>query len=248
MLRGIWVWAVVVLATFGCALPAAVITMLRPGSHATMRFGRIWSKLILAAAGVRPSYEGLDHASDDEPRIFISNHQSLVDIWALTLALPLRARYVAKESLFRIPLMGRAMAASGFIPIDRTNRVRAVRSLQMAAQNVRAGRSLVLFAEGTRSLDGRLAPFKKGAFHLALEAGVPVVPVAISGSSRVLPAGSFRVTPGPVRVCFAPPIDPGRFARDDVESLREAVRRAIVERLAPDEAPLEPELARAAPH
>ena len=127
------------------------------------------------------------------------------------------------------------MAASDFIPIDRKNRPGAIRSLSRAAGRIRAGRPVILFAEGTRSRDGRLAAFKKGAFRMALEAGVPVVPVAISGSGRVLRPGSFCVRSGPVRVTFARHIDVRPHQPHDVAGLMAAVRRAIVERLDPSE-------------
>jgi 1-acyl-sn-glycerol-3-phosphate acyltransferase len=123
------------------------------------------------------------------------------------------------------------MAASGFVPIDRGNRSRAVRSLKLAAERVRSGRPVVLFPEGTRSTIGTMLPFKKGPFHLALQAGVPVVPVAISGTARILPRRSIRVTPGPVTVSFLPPIDVAEFLPADHDGLRERVRGALLQAL-----------------
>jgi 1-acyl-sn-glycerol-3-phosphate acyltransferase len=166
----------------------------------------------------------------------MANHQSLVDIWALIPVIPAPTMFAAKKSLFGVPGLGWSMAASGFALIDRSNRVSAIRSLSAAAGKVRGGRPLVLFPEGTRSRDGRLGSFKKGPFHLALEAGVAVVPVAISGSGKTLPPGRIRIRPGVVTVRFAPPIDPLPYRPDDLEGLMAEVRDAITRRLDPSEA------------
>jgi 1-acyl-sn-glycerol-3-phosphate acyltransferase len=192
---------------------------------------------VLGAAGIRVAYHGLEHARGIAPRVFICNHLSMVDVWAVAPALPASNLYVAKRSLFRIPVVGWAMRAAGFIAIDRQQRADAIRSLEAAAALVRAGRSILLYPEGTRSRTGRLAPFKKGPFHLALAARVPVVPVAVSGSWRTLPPGAVLIRQGPVRVSFSPPIDLATWPAGDVEGLMVAVRRAIVAGLAPDEIP-----------
>ena len=236
MLRGAFTFVVFVAMTLLAGGTAALWSVLRPGSDIVMRLGTLWSRTSLAAAGVEPVYEGLEHASKALPCIFISNHQSLLDIWSLIPVLPRSTRFVAKQSLFLIPFFGWALSASGFIPIDRRNRARAMRSLAVAAEAVRGGRPVLLFAEGTRSRDGKLAPFKRGAFHLAVEAGVPVVPVAVSGSGRVLrPGGMFRIRKGAVRVSFAEALDASAYGRDGIDRLSRDVRARIVERLAPDE-------------
>ena len=231
MFRGILTVLTALVATPLFGIPIVIGGLLRPQSEIFLRCARPWSRLILAAAGARTRFEGLPHIPVG-PCLFAANHQSLLDIPALFLMLPDGARFLAKESLFRIPFLGWAMTASGCIPIDRSNRARAVRSLREAAARVRAGRSVVFFPEGTRSKSGRLAPFKKGGFHLAREAAVPVVPVAISGSHRILASGSLRVRPGPVRVLVAAPLDPRSL---DVEALSETVRARIAEGLTAEE-------------
>ncbi len=231
MLRGLCATVILVISTSILGIPAIVLSLLRRESDATMRMGKIWSSIMLFAVGARVTYRGLDNSRAHLPCVYIANHQSNVDIWALIKALPPSARFVAKESIFRIPVLGWAMAAAGFVPIDRGNRSRAVRSLQAAAEKVRAGRPVVLFPEGTRSTIGSMLPFKKGPFHLALQAGVPVVPIAISGSGRILPRRSLRVTPGPVLVSFLPPIDVAEFQPDDHDGLRDKVRGALLQAL-----------------
>ncbi len=236
MLRGIFTFVVFIAMTVLAGGTAALWSLLRPGSDIVMRLGTLWSRTSLAAAGVEPAYEGLENARRALPCVFISNHQSILDIWSLIPVLPRSTRFVAKRSLFLIPFFGWALAASGFIPIDRKNRTRAVRSLATAAEKVRGGRPVLLFAEGTRSRDGKLGPFKRGAFHLAIEAGVPVVPVAVSGSGRVLrPGGMFRVRRGTVRVSFAPPLDTLPYRPDGIDRLSRDVRERIAERLLPEE-------------
>jgi 1-acyl-sn-glycerol-3-phosphate acyltransferase len=236
MLRAVFACVVFVVTTLGLGLPAFLVSLLRPRSDITMKAGRLWSRALLWAVGARVEYVGLEHARSRLPCIFIANHQSSVDIWALVSVLPAPTRFVAKQSLFRLPVLGWAMAAGGFISIDRADRARAIRSLHIAAERVRSGRPVILFAEGTRSRDGTLRPFKKGPFHLALAARVPVVPVAISGSWEVLRPGTARLRPGPVRVEFLPPLDVTGFLPSDHEGLLREVHgrleRAL--RAAPD--------------
>ena len=232
MFRGVLTILAFLVATPVFGLPIVVVGLLRPRSDIFLRCARPWSRILLAAAGARMEISGVEHIPGG-PCLFAANHQSLLDIPALFLVLPDNARFLAKESLFHIPVLGWAMTASGCIPIDRSNRARAMRSLREAAGRVRGGRSVVLFPEGTRSRDGKLASFKKGGFHLALEAGVPVVPVAVSGSYRILRPGSLRVRPGPLRVRLSAPLHPAQHAT--AEELSAATRASIAAVLSPDE-------------
>src|SRR5262249_42003027 len=163
MFRGLLILVTLVVATTIFGVAGIVGSVLTGRRELVFRCGRLWSRTLLAAAGVRPRYEGLDHVAGTAPRLFLANHLSILDIWALLVALPVTTRFVAKRSLFRIPVLGQTMAAGGFIPIDRKDRTSAMRSLAGATAALRAGASIILFPEGTRSRDGRLAPFKKGA-------------------------------------------------------------------------------------
>jgi 1-acyl-sn-glycerol-3-phosphate acyltransferase len=183
--------------------------------------------------GIAPVYSGLEHADGVAPRIFLANHLSALDIWVLAAVLPVTTRFVSKRTIFWIPVLGQAMAVAGFIPIDRQDRASAIRSLSSAAGPIRSGASVILFPEGTRSRDGRLARFKRGAFHLALDAGVPVVPVAIAGTFQVIRPRSIIVRPGPVHVTFAPPIEVAAYA-GDLDGLMAKVRSEIASRLPAD--------------
>jgi len=228
MLRGIWVRCVLTVMTVLIGTPVTILALLVPRwGNLVIYGGRLWARTLLAAAGARVTMHGLEHARERSPCVFIANHQSIVDVWVMLTLGPPNTRFVAKRELFRIPILGWALAATGCISIDRSNRKRAIRSLHEAGERIRAGRSVVLFPEGSRSRDGRLAPFKKGAFHLALTAGVPVVPVAITGSFEVAPPGTLRVTSGPVEVFVERAIDVTPFLPDDHEGLRDAVQHTI---------------------
>lgn len=228
MLRGIWLRCVLVVATVLVATPVFVALMILPRwGDLLIHGGRLWSRILLATAGARVRFHRQERARQHDPCIFIANHQSMVDVWVMLTLVPPNTRFVAKQELFRIPVFGWVLARSGCIAIDRGRRSVAIRSLRQAGERIRAGRSVVLYPEGSRSRDGRLGPFKKGAFHLALQAGVPVVPVAITGSFEVLAPRSWRVRPGPVDVFLEPPVDVRPFQPDDHDGLRGSVRRII---------------------
>jgi 1-acyl-sn-glycerol-3-phosphate acyltransferase len=226
MLRSLFALLVALVATPVIALGAMAGSLLR-GREIDMAPAGLWGRLILAAAGVRVEEEGLEHAARPGPCVFACNHQSNADIWVVARSVPRSTKFVSKESLFSVPFMGWAMRRAGFIPIDRGNRKRAIRSLGSAVERIRGGCSVIVFPEGTRSRDGRLQPFKKGPFHLAAQAGVPLVPVVIEGSFELLPPGSWRLRSGTIRLRFLPPIDPGRYAPDDVRGLLEETHRRM---------------------
>jgi 1-acyl-sn-glycerol-3-phosphate acyltransferase len=179
--------------------------------------------------------EGRERLNPQGPYIFAANHQSQFDIFALLAAVPAPFSWLAKEELFRIPLLGSAMKGAGYIPINRTDRRAAFASLDEAAARVRGGTSIVIFPEGTRSLDGRLKTFKKGGFFLAIKSRQPVVPVSISGSFRVLAKRSFRVHRGTIRVHFSAPVGTDTLSSGDKDRLIAQVRRIMQEHLPPEE-------------
>jgi 1-acyl-sn-glycerol-3-phosphate acyltransferase len=159
------------------------------------------------------------------PAVFIGNHTSLFDPPLMIAMLPGRPVFLAKRELAQVPFLGWVIWLAGFIFIDRGQHDAARRSIVKAVARIRAGQSIVAFPEGTRSRDGRLLPFKKGLFHLALEAGVSVVPFAIHGGVEILPKGTWRAVGGPYRVTVGAPLDPADHA--SVGALREAAQAAI---------------------
>jgi len=233
MLRGIWAYFVLTLATVFFGLPVVLFAPFLPRWTAfPTRMARGWSRVMLFTLGARTTYHDPHGALQQSRCIYIANHQSNVDIWVLGKVMPLGTCFVVKQELFRVPVLGPAMKAAGFIRINRSNRSEAIRSLTQAAESIRAGRPVILFPEGTRSKDGRLQPFKKGAFHLAMRAGVPVVPVAIRGTFEIMPPKSVRVRSGPVEVFFEKPIELSEPASMDAHELLRAVHKTISDRLA----------------
>lgn len=189
---------------------------------------RAWLRWIFRSCGVRVRAEGLAHIDTGRPQVVMSNHQSALDIGALILTLPISWRFVSKRELGWIPLFGWALWISGQVMIDRGNRARAVESLRAAARRIARGTNVIIFPEGTRSPDGRLADFKSGGFHLAIQAGVPILPVAISGGRALLPKKSLKVHSGVMTVVYGRPISTaGLSSAGDRRQLKQRVREAM---------------------
>lgn len=208
------------LAILGC--------LLIPNGNPLIWLSRPWAGVILGLSGVQVRVEGMSRIPRDRPVIYISNHQSHFDVLALTRALPGQYRVVAKKELFAIPVFGWALWLAGFIKIDRSDRDKAFRSLDVAARKIARGRSVLIFAEGTRSRDGSLRPFKKGAFVLAIKSACPIVPLSISGSRAVLPSGSLRIERGTIDLVVGEPIESADYRLENKEDLMEAVRKAVI--------------------
>jgi 1-acyl-sn-glycerol-3-phosphate acyltransferase len=208
---------------FLVGLPEMIL--LRRGDLAIWFARFAWGPSILKLSGARLAVEPPPPLPDG-PLIFVSNHESALDIVALLARLPRAFRFVAKQELFDLPVFGWYMRIGGHVAVDRSNRNRAVASLRRAGAVVRGGTSLLVFPEGTRSKDGRILPFKKGPFVLAVEAGVPVVPVAISGAGRITPKAAIAVYPGTIRIALGEPVDPAAFP--DKTALLVEVRRRVI--------------------
>ena len=187
--------------------------------------GMFGARAVLGIAGIRVKREGLENIDPNATYIYMCNHVSDIDPPAVVPALPRRTSVLVKKELFKVPILGKAMRMASLVPVDRTNREAAIRSLSAAGDVMRAGLNMTVFPEGTRSKDGTLLPFKKGPFYLAMDTGVPVVPMTILNSFELMPKGQNYALPGEVRVVFHPPLDPKQF--EDKDQLMEAVRNAI---------------------
>jgi len=182
------------------------IFLLRMDEKSLQRLPRQWSRQFCRIAGVRVAIEGADKLRPDTSYIYCANHLSQFDIFSFQGYFPRDFRWLAKEELFKVPFLGRAMANAGAIAINRSQGREALKSLQKAADRIKAGTSILIFPEGTRSADGTLHPFKGGAMLLAIKAGVPIVPVAFSGSYAILPKGTLLARPGLITIKVGEPI------------------------------------------
>lgn len=191
---------------------------------------RVWSWLILKTSGVQVRVEGLEHVDPTAPAIFCVNHQSSMDIPVLLVNLPFQFRFVAKRSLFRYPFMGWHLRRSGHIAVQRDRPGEARKSLDEAVRKIREGYPVVMFPEGGRSRTGEILPFKAGAFHLAVRAGVPIVPVTLNGTLAVLRPDTVHIRPGQVEMIVHPPIPTAALRGEDVRQLAERVRRQVLSR------------------
>jgi len=198
-----------------------------PRGDWTRRLARVWAQLILWSALIRVKVEGAARVPLDGPVVFMSNHESWLDIPVLLVAIPGQVRFLAKSSLFSIPFLGWAMRSMGFIPVDRENRRTAIKSFEAAAARIRAGRSVLVFPEETRTPDGRLLPLQRGGFLIALKAALPIVPVGLDGARRCMPKHNYLVRPGTIAVRFGDPIPTAGRAVSEKSALMEATRDAI---------------------
>lgn len=209
MIRTVWFYLVGGAGTLYCAGIVVLRAYLwrRNLHYACDRAARNWGRILLWAAGIKVSFEGLENVQTDGPQIVVANHQSWFDVFVLAAELPVRYRFVAKKELGGIPIFGKAWKGCGHVSVDRGNREAAISALDQAWREIREDKlTLVLFSEGTRSVDGRLKPFKKGAFVMAIQGQVPLVPMAIVGSRDIMAKGHVRVRSGEILVRVGKPI------------------------------------------
>lgn len=187
-----------------------------------------WARTLLDDAEVELEVRGRENVPADEPLVVMSNHRSYYDIPTVFCAVPGRIRMVAKKELFYVPVFGSAMLASGFVRIDREKRESAVESLKQSGALLKSGTRVWIAPEGTRSKDNTLGPFKSGGFHLAIDNRVRILPVALVGTERIMPATGLSVQKGArVVATVMPPVDTMAFGRERRKELTEAVREAI---------------------
>lgn len=204
MIRTVLFYPAMFLSTLFFSSLGIVCGLFRAGPEVFDRIHRAWSRSILRVAGARVEVVGLEHSQPGRGQIFMVNHQSMFDIWALMAAVPASLRFVAKEELARVPIFAAGMRAAGHVFIDRRRPARAGEAMRAAGVRMkRDGLTLVLFPEGTRSEDGSLQAFRRGSFQIAIETQSFLIPVAIDGTGSILPRGSRRVRSGDIRIRLA---------------------------------------------
>ena len=214
------------------APPGLLVAMLFkwPGMlYATGRFGA-WLGILLA--GIKREVRGLEQVPRDRAVVFVANHQSNVDPPVLFVTLHRRLHVLFKAELLKLPLLGRVFVAGGFVPVQRENREKAMASIAEAVRSIQSGNTFLIFPEGTRSRTDELLPFKKGGFVMAIQAGAPVVPVAIDGGRAAMRKGSHLVWPAKVTVDVGEPIETSGMTVDDRDTLIADVRARIEAMLA----------------
>ncbi|CAB1058339.1 Acyl-CoA:1-acyl-sn-glycerol-3-phosphate acyltransferase (EC [Olavius sp. associated proteobacterium Delta 1] len=187
----------------------------------------MWARGILYVSRIKVTVNGLANIDPTQSYVYMSNHQSNFDIPVLLAYLPVQFRWLAKAELFKIPIFGRAMRGAGYVKIDRFNREAAFESLNEAARKMKNGVSVMIFLEGTRSRDGKIRPFKKGGFVMALDAGVPIVPVVLKGTWTIMDKSSLRINTGEVSLNIETPIATTDYTRENKDDLIKSVRAVI---------------------
>jgi len=192
--------------SIGCAVLAIIAIPMDKKGRAFHAVARFWAVLILWVCGVKVKVNGLEKIDLSSKYVYVSNHASALDIPAIIRGIPQQIRIVYKKELERIPVFGWGLKWGHYVGIDRTRGVNALKSLENAAKKVSTGASVLLYAEGTRTQNGKLQPFKRGAFSLAVKAGVPVVPLTVNGSYGIFPRRSLAVMPGTVELVLDAPV------------------------------------------
>jgi 1-acyl-sn-glycerol-3-phosphate acyltransferase len=199
---------------------------------------RLFIRAGLAMVRVRVEVNGLERLDPKQTYIFTPNHQSLIEVPLWVAYLGRNIAYLGKKEVFKYPIFGFGIRLVGVVPVDRSNSPAAVESAKLATENIRRGKSYVVYPEGTRSSDGGLLPFKKGAFMMAIDAGVPVVPITISGATRIMPKGQIKIFPSTVRVTIHEPISTAGYSKANIAELMTRTRDKIFSALDEDEAEL----------
>jgi 1-acyl-sn-glycerol-3-phosphate acyltransferase len=224
----VWSWAVIALTATAYGLLAILTSWVPPRGRLYLFWARLWARSILFLTGVPATIETANEAAALPQAIYMSNHESGIDILLLLLVIPQDVRFLAKRSLFYVPFMGWSMWLAGFVPVDRRRTEKARVVLSGLDRCLAKGSSILIFPEGTRSRDGRLGAFKKSGFLTALKAGVPIVPVGVSGARAVLGAQGMIVRRGPVHVRAGHPILTAELGVHDRADLMARVRREIL--------------------
>jgi 1-acyl-sn-glycerol-3-phosphate acyltransferase len=232
MLRTIYFYIIFYPFTLIGSIVALFVSFL--GAEQAHAVAIFWGKNCLRLSGGRLRVEGKENIPTDSAVVFMANHSSSFDIPALYAALPVQFRWLAKKELFDVPFFGVALKRIGYIPVERSDSRKSLVALKAAAQRVKDGTSVIVFPEGTRSPDRNLLPFKGGGFILAIQSGMPIVPVVIVGTRDITPQGSLSVTAADVTIRILPPIETAGLKSADRGPLSDQVRQSIDAALHPE--------------
>jgi 1-acyl-sn-glycerol-3-phosphate acyltransferase len=237
MLRTLFIGVFLSLYIIVAGIPLLLYTVISKNPGALYWAGVHGVMFFVRAVGVRVRVAGTERIPSGTC-LFIANHTSAADAPAVVGAIPRRIAILLKKSLFGYPIVGQAFHLAHFIPVDRSNQESAIASLEKTIEAMRAGQSFLIYPEGTRSPDGRLQEFKKGAVVMAIKAGVPIVPIACSGAHRIMRKHSLEIHPGEILVEFLAPIDASQYTFEVREKLNAVVHDALAAALPPDQRPV----------
>jgi 1-acyl-sn-glycerol-3-phosphate acyltransferase len=224
----VWIGFCAGQATVVLFLPITICALLSSTGNLAFSISRVWARFMLLTTRVRIKILNREKIQQGQSYIIISNHQSEYDILALVTSLGIQFRWIIKQELRSVPLFGYALYASRNIFIDRSNPAIAIKSIHKGMDRLPKGTSVMFFAEGTRSMDGKIHPFKKGGFIMALERGFPILPVTVNGSRRILPKKSLIFTPGTIEVVVGEPIETSGYTDTQLPELMDKTREVII--------------------
>jgi len=236
-IRVTWLGLWASIATIILGIPVMLAGLLSRTGNLAFSISKIWAYTMLAVSFVRTEIKNKEKIQQGTSYIIISNHQSLYDIIALVTALGIQYRWFIKKEILKIPIFGYALYASRNIFIDRVNTASAIESINKGIDRLPKGVSVMVFAEGTRSPDGQIHEFKKGGFVTAVRRKIPILPVTVNGSRRVLSKGSLVVKPGKIQVVIGDPIDTSGYTADTVQELIDKTRQAVMANFNPEYIP-----------
>ncbi len=228
MIRTTYFMIVLLIATIIVGTLEIIVGIFSPFTRFSRWIARLWCRTLVIAAGVHIEMEGRENFDPNSAYVIVGNHQSHMDIPVIVTSIPVHFTFVAKKELFKIPIFGWAMQAVGIIKIDRGRHEKAVAALRKSEETLRREKlSLFAFPEGTRSSDGRMRRFKKGIFILAINVGLPVLPVSITGTHAILPKKSLRIRPGKVFIKVHPPVSTVGYSFESKDELIAKVHQII---------------------
>ena len=233
MFRTVSAWMIFLFSTVILGTVAISLSLFDSSGNISHLVARLWGRIQLATTGTKVKVQGRENVDPQKSYILVSNHQSAFDIFALLGYFPFQFRWTAKAELFRIPFLGWSMSRIGYIPIERSSPKKAYRSMLRAAEKVKQGVSVMVFPEGTRSPDGKIQPFKKGAFLIALKSQAAILPVAIRGTEKIMQKGDWRTHPGNVQIIISPPIETAGIPMEKEGELSLRVRNTLIKNLTP---------------
>ena len=220
-------WVLITILSVVLGTISLILGIFDRSGNKSHKVAALWSRLICKWNDIRVEITGMENIMTDQPQIFIANHQGYYDIFALSGYLPVQLRWISKSSLFRIPFMGWAMSAAGYIRVDRNNRKKSYQAFLNTIESVKVGNSIIIFPEGTRSVDGSIGPFKKGSHLLAQRANVPMVPITIIGTRNIIRKGSILIQPGPIKIIISPEVNLLSKDKEKGDDILQDIRNTI---------------------